>query len=222
MRLTLDGPDNAQRLCDAVAAIAPAERSSKTPVAPKEPAMATLDEMFPNLGRLVQRVLGMSLEGLASRAPAVGFQFYDLERLLATVRANEASPLDELCTAIYGAHRAQDRGYIATIDAFIGLGAIRDEQAFVEKKLMAPRMPRTQHNSSEMMDTVVECSWGLWLNDEHGTSRQKGLFLTAPAIRILCRHKRRPSLGRLHFSGSQETSGFGYRLSDKESLQQMA
>src|ERR1041385_726049 len=96
--------------------------------------MATLDSTFPDLSGLVRRVLRVSLEDLASRAPASDFQFYDLERLLAKVRANEALHLDEICAAIFGAHHAQDRGYVATVDAFVKLGVIRDEKAFVEKK----------------------------------------------------------------------------------------
>jgi hypothetical protein len=132
--------------------------------------MATLDELFPHLSELVRDVRGLSLDDLSTRAPSVGFPFYDLERLLAAVREDEVDPLDGTLAPIFGVQDAQLRGYVATIDAYIGLGTLqgRKRNAFVAKKLMVPRAPRAPLDSSEMLDTIAECSWGLWLHDEYG------------------------------------------------------
>jgi hypothetical protein len=65
-------------------------------------------------------------------------------------------------------HHQQVRGYVATLEAFVALGVVRDHEAFVTKKLLAPRTALASPPSSEMLDTLVECSWGLWLHDRHG------------------------------------------------------
>lgn len=130
----------------------------------------TLDIRYPHLSALVSSVLSVDLETLASRAPASGYLYFDLERLLAHVRAIPMSYGDDFCDHIYGLGDRQVRGYLATLEAFIALGVVRDVAAFVTKKLAAPKMalPSPSPKSSEMLDTLVECSWGLWLHARHG------------------------------------------------------
>lgn len=129
---------------------------------------AKLDTRFPKLSALVWSVLQIDLETLASRAAASGYEYYDLERLLADVRATPLSYGDPIADATFGPHGQQARGYLATIEAFIGLGIVGDAGAFITKKLAAPRTPSPSPRSSEMLDTVAECSWGLWLHDLYG------------------------------------------------------
>src|SRR5216684_1245388 len=83
----------------------------------------SLDTKYTALSRLVRSVLGLDLETLASRAPAVGYEYFDLERLLAHVRS---SPL-ALDDKIFGPFSRQVRGYLATIEAYVALGIIKDK-----------------------------------------------------------------------------------------------
>lgn len=128
----------------------------------------TLDLLFPSLSSMVRSVLGLTLEQLAAREPATNYKFFDLERLLAHRKVIDAIKLDEIGEAIVRLHHQQVRGYIATLEAFVALGVLRDHDAFVTKKLLAPRTALKLPPSSEMLDTLVECSWGLWLHDRHG------------------------------------------------------
>jgi len=127
-------------------------------------AVPCLDETYPSLSDLVRSVLGLDLEALANRAPAEAFDHFDLERRLAHVRS---SPL-ALDDTIFGPHSQQVRGYLATIEAFVALGVVRNPVAFLTKKLAAPRIARRAPQGTEMLDTLAECSWGLWLHDQHG------------------------------------------------------
>lgn len=69
---------------------------------------------------------------------------------------------------IVGSWFAQARGYLATIDAYVSLGKLKDPRLFVTKKLAAPVEPRAVPPGSEMLDTLAECSWGLWLHEQFG------------------------------------------------------
>jgi hypothetical protein len=138
-----------------------------------------LDLQYPHLSLLIQSVLGITLQELAARAPAAGYTFFDLERLLAHVQFVNQVQLDEIGEAIVRLHHQQVRGYVATLEAFVALGVLREREAFVVKKLLAPRdaLPAPP-NSSEMLDTLVECSWGLWLHDRHGNVTPEQPFPT--------------------------------------------
>lgn len=68
-----------------------------------------LDLQYPNLSALIQSVLGMSLQQLAARAPAAGYTFFDLERLLAHVRDINQLQLDEIGEAIVRPCRPRSR-----------------------------------------------------------------------------------------------------------------
>lgn len=126
-----------------------------------------LDVRYPHLSALVREVLDMSLVELANRAPATGFEYFDLERLLAHVEQIAGWDLDEVSEAIVRLHHQQVHGYVSTIEAFAALGVVRDRAAFVAKKLLAPQVALSSPPSSEMLDTLAECSWGLWLHDQH-------------------------------------------------------
>lgn len=126
-----------------------------------------LDGRYPHLSSLVRAVLGISLVGLANRAPAKDFKYFDLERLLAHVEQISNWQLDEIGEAIMRLHHQQVHGYVSTIEAFAALGVVRDPAAFVAKKLLAPQVALPSPPSSEMLDTLAECSWGLWLHDNH-------------------------------------------------------
>lgn len=128
----------------------------------------TLDTKYPHLAALVRAGLGLTLEKLADRAPARDFEFYDLERLLAQVREIETIKHSAVTAAIFAAHENQIRGYVATLEAFVALGVVKSARTFVRKKLHTPLKARPVAKGPEMLDTLVECSWGLWLHDEYG------------------------------------------------------
>lgn len=127
-----------------------------------------LDVLFPSLSATIRSVLGLTLEQLAARQPATNYKFFDLERLLAHRKAIDAMKLDDIGEAIVRLHHQQVRGYVDTLEAFVALGVLRDDEAFVTKKLLAPRTALKLPPSSEMLDTLVECAWGLWLQDRYG------------------------------------------------------
>lgn len=126
-----------------------------------------LDLQYPHLSALVRDVLDLTLGELANRAPATGFAFFDLERLLAHVEEIASWSLDEIGEAIVRLHHQQVHGYVSTLEGFVALGVVRDHAAFVTKKLLAPRTALPLPPGSEMLDTLAECSWGLWLHDHH-------------------------------------------------------
>lgn len=128
----------------------------------------TLDARYPHLSRLVFAALGLTLEKLADRAPADYVPYFDLERLLAHVRMIHGVRLDADADMLFHLHHDQVRGYVATLEAFAALGVVRDPVDFVRKKLQAPRNARPTSTSSEMLDTLTECCWGLWLHDQFG------------------------------------------------------
>lgn len=100
----------------------------------------SLDQRYPFLSGLIRSVHRISLEELTRRAPtAVEYEYYDLERLLANVRDNDhwheaSGPLV--------AYFDQPRGYLATLEAYVGLGIVKDPRRFVTKKFAAPAVPR--------------------------------------------------------------------------------
>jgi hypothetical protein len=139
--------------------------------------MTTLDATYPSLSKLVTTVLSMELETLADRAPAIDYDYFDLERLLAEVRAAQrAGFTDEHYLATLGHHEQQTRGYLATIEAYVASGVVKNPTAFLMKKLMAPRAARPRAPGSEMLDTLAECSWGLWLLDKYGNLEEEKPF----------------------------------------------
>jgi hypothetical protein len=132
-------------------------------------ATTTLDDRYPRLSKLVREgQVEQTLELLASRAPAVDYEYFDLERLLAQDRAIENAQIDEISAAIVAAHHEQTRGYLATIEQFVTLFPPSHVPSFVRRKLLAPRVARSAATSTEMLDTLAECSWGLWLHDRYG------------------------------------------------------
>jgi len=135
--------------------------------------MGSLDEDYPKLSELVSTVLGIGLEGLADRAPAQDYEYFDLERLLADARGGRTYIKAGNLLAGFA---EQTHGYIATLESYVGLGVLKDQQQFVKKKLCAPRKPRAAPPGSEMLDTVAECSWGLWLHDRYGNLEEERLL----------------------------------------------
>jgi len=99
-----------------------------------------LDVRYPHLSALVQEVLGTSLVDLSNRAPATGFDFFDLERLLSHVARIACWSLDTISEEILRLHHQQVQGYVSTIEAFTELGVVRDRATFVSKKLLAPQV----------------------------------------------------------------------------------
>jgi len=132
--------------------------------------MDSLDDDFPKLSRLVTSVLGVGLEQLAARAPAQDYEYFDLERLLADAKAGQTH-IDS--GDVLAEFAQQTRGYVATLDAYVGLGVLKNPRQFVRKKLSAPNGPRATPRGSEMLDTLVECSWGLWLHDRYGNLEEE-------------------------------------------------
>lgn len=132
--------------------------------------MMALDDMYPRLSQLVNLVLEIDLETLASRAPAVGYRsYFDLERLLAHARDD----LPVLNAWEFRFHIKQVHGYLATLEEYVARGLVRDPGAFIMKKLAAPKVALAEPQGSEMLDTLAECSWGLWLGDRHGTVEEE-------------------------------------------------
>jgi len=132
--------------------------------------MSDLDERYPNLSNLVQSILKLSLEDLASRAPADRYEFYDLERLLADTRQTDISAIAESPFAPFA---AQTRGYLATIEEYIARNLVKNPLRFIKSKLAAPKNPRELRGGSEALDTIAECSWGLWLHDQFGNLEEE-------------------------------------------------
>lgn len=127
--------------------------------------MVTLDSRLPGLSALVRSDLKIGLEELADRKPAVGYSYFDLERLLAHFRELDSTQHDEVGEIIISGHRDQVRGYVATLDEFVRVFDVPRARAFLRKKLQAPTKPRDAAPSTEMLDTLAECCWGLWLKD---------------------------------------------------------
>lgn len=126
---------------------------------------ATLDSRLPGLSALVRADLKIDLEELANRKPATGVGYFDLERLLAHFREIDSSRHDDLGEMIIRGHRDQVRGYVATLDEFVRVFDVPGTRAFLRKKLQAPTKPRDAAPSTEMLDTLAECCWGLWFKD---------------------------------------------------------
>lgn len=126
---------------------------------------ATLDSRLPDLSALVRSDLKITLEELADRKPAVDYGYFDLERLLARFRELDSTCHDDLGEKIISGHRDQVRGYVATLDEFVRVFEVPGARAFLRKKLQAPTKPRDAAPSTEMLDTLAECCWGLWLKD---------------------------------------------------------
>lgn len=120
--------------------------------------------------------MGLTLDQLADRCPCnENYEHFDLERLLAAVRD---SPLfnDPEFTR-YSENWAQVRGYLATFDAYLALGVVKKLPEFVAKKLLAPPVALpAPPKSAEMLDTLAECSWGLWLRERHGNLEEEKLL----------------------------------------------
>jgi len=132
--------------------------------------MTTLDDRYPHLSSLVASVHGFGLERLADRAPAGDYDYFDLERLLAHERDMRlqaaAGGLDALLAQ-------QPLGYVATIEAYVGLGVLKNRRGFVTQKLRAPAKAHAEPQGAQMLDTLAECSWGLWLHHQHGNLEEE-------------------------------------------------
>jgi len=128
----------------------------------------TLDARYPNLSSLVRTDLGIDLEALAGRQPATSYALFDLERLLAHLRQIESVQHDEIGEMLVAGHNDQVRGYLATLDEFVRVFHVPNARTFLRKKLQAPTKPRPSAPSTEMLDTLAECCWGLWLHDRFG------------------------------------------------------
>src|SRR5215510_9713010 len=104
--------------------------------------MVTLDSRLPGLSALVRSDLKIGLDELADRKPAVGFGYFDLERLLAHFRELDSTQHDEIGEAIIRGHRDQVRGYVARVDE-CGRGSEGPRaRACLRKKRQAPTKPR--------------------------------------------------------------------------------
>ncbi len=132
--------------------------------------MVSLDDDYPNLSQLVACVLGIGLEQLAARAPARDYEYFDLERLLADAKAGQAHITSGDLLAGFA---QQTHGYVATLEEYVGLGVLKDPHQFVTKKLCAPRAPRAAPPGPEALDTITECSWGLWFHDRYGNLEEE-------------------------------------------------
>jgi hypothetical protein len=123
-----------------------------------------LDATYPHLSRVVGSVLSMTLDQLASRAPCESeYPYFDLERLLWAVR--DSSLFND---TTHPGNGDQVRGYLATFDQYVDRVKLKDPRDFVMKKLLAPSVALPEPPSAEMLDTLAECSWGLWLHDQYG------------------------------------------------------
>jgi hypothetical protein len=159
--------DNADRATDTSVI---ANRATRSPV-----PRPSLDVDYPYLSAVVRDVLSLTLNQLADRCPCQAiYQYFDLERLLAAVRDNPLFNDPEYTN--YSDSWAQVRGYLATIDAYIGLGVLKNPTEFITKKLLAPVSPVAEPPSDEMLNTLVECMWGLWLKDAHGNIEETKPF----------------------------------------------
>jgi len=132
--------------------------------------MPSLDQRFPSLSQLVEAEYGFSLEHLAKRARATQYDYFDLERLLAHTLDDDRYGLAD---GVLAPHAAQVRGYIATLEAYVALGIVKNPRRFVAQKLMVPATPRPLPVGSEMLDTLAECSWALWLHDRYGNVEEE-------------------------------------------------
>lgn len=130
--------------------------------------MMNLDLRYPAISASVREALDMSLVDLARRAPAVDYEFFDLERLLAHLELIDGRKLDDLGEMIVRLHDQQVHGFAATIEEFLSLGVLEDRVTFVVKKLLAPKVALPSPPSDEMLNTLAECWWGLWLHARHG------------------------------------------------------
>jgi hypothetical protein len=112
----------------------------------------------------------MDLHRLAARSPTAEYDYFDLERLLAHTLDQDRLGMTNTILAPFA---TQVRGYIATIEAYVALGLVKDPGRFVRQKLLAARHPRPTPPSAEMLDTLAECSWGLFLHDQHGSLEEE-------------------------------------------------
>lgn len=123
--------------------------------------LADLDIEYPNLSSLIQATHTLSLEQLSVRQPAAGYGFYDLERLCAdakVVATYVGLPF------VYQARQAL--GYLSVIDEYIAAGLPKTPDHFSKKKLLAPVTARPRPVlSSEFLDTMTECQWGMYFKD---------------------------------------------------------
>jgi hypothetical protein len=163
---TLDGTGRV--VGDAGRSDAPARTAARARV-----TRVALDTDYPCLSAAVQQVHSLTLDQLADRCPCDStFQFFDLERLLAGVRD---SPLfnDPEYTR-YSDAWMQVRGYLATFDAYLALSVVKNPALFITKKLLAPLVPLpAPPKSGEMLDTLAECSWGIWFHERHGNLEEE-------------------------------------------------
>jgi hypothetical protein len=129
-----------------------------------------LDGQYPKLSQLVEAECDVTLEQLANRAPAVNYKYFDLERLLAhAVRDARTGPAGTLLAP----YATQVLGYLATLEAYIALNVIKSAHNFVVKKLMVPQRAGPPPAGAEMLDTLVECSWAIWLHDRYGNLEEE-------------------------------------------------
>jgi hypothetical protein len=115
-----------------------------------KPSSATLDQKYHRLSHLIDTVLGIGLEDLANRAPASNYEYFDLDRLLAHVRNN--SSIGQVSSL--APYETQVRGYLATIEAYLELGVVKDLNHFVLKKLVAPKIPNAKPNPGNSAEII--------------------------------------------------------------------
>lgn len=120
----------------------------------------------------------MSLVQLAHRAPAVNYEHFDLERLLAHLESVKSWSQEDLGEMLMRLHHQQVHGFVATIEQFLALDVVKDRVNFVVKKLLAPQVALPSPPSAEMLDTLAECWWGLWLHAQHGNLKTEAPFPT--------------------------------------------
>ena len=128
-------------------------------------SLLDLDAQYPALSAIVREVSGLTLETLADRAPAHGYDFYDLERLCADVRASQI-PVDNPFLAGLGGD-TQIQGYLAISNEYVARGFVRKRPSFVRRKLLVLKTPKPTPSPTgyDCLDTIMECSWGLFFAD---------------------------------------------------------
>jgi hypothetical protein len=140
-----------------------------------------LDARYPWLSDLVHRANGERLNQLGDRAPAQGFEFFDLTQICVRARKPgqknpEDQPREHLASSdlnlrLLGAWQVLARdfynellGHLATLDEYVRRGIVKRPQDFVGRKLLAPqgcnRAPKD--TAFDYISTIAECAWGLF------------------------------------------------------------
>jgi hypothetical protein len=141
-----------------------------------------LDARYPWLSDLVHRANGERLNQLGDRAPARGFEFFDLTQICVQARRpGQKNPEDQLREHLASSDinlrllaawqvLARDSynellGHLATLDEYVRTGIVKRPRDFVRRKLLATQGCNTAPKATAFnyIDTITECAWGLFL-----------------------------------------------------------